>query len=94
MSEMEAELTYRKAGLAVPIIIFIVGVFLAWFFYNSIPQLAIFGVILIFSATLSLFVVIAKVMGARVVIEQVKTREKERKIKQILKDLEEKEDIE
>jgi len=91
MSLTEAEITYKKAGLLLPIFVFMLGVFLAWFFYNSIPQLAIFGIILIFSSTLSLFVVLAKVMGARVIIEQAKTREKERKIKQILKEIEERE---
>lgn len=91
MSVIEAELTYRKAGLLLPIILFIVGVFLAWFFYNSIPQLAILGIILIFSSTFSIFVVIAKIMGARVIVEQAKAKEKERRVRQILKEIEERE---
>lgn len=94
MSEREAEITYRKIGLAFPIIIFVIGVLLAWFFYASVPQIAIFGIILIFSGALSMFVVVARIMGARMVVEMVKTREKEKKIERILKEIEEREEKE
>ena len=86
MSENEgAEVEYSKSGIALPIIIFITGIFLAFWFYNTIPGLAIFGMVLIISSTFALFILVARLMAARTIAEEFKKREKEMKIREALR---------
>ena len=86
MSEHErAEIEFSKWGIIFPIVIFVVGVLMTWLFYSIIPGLAILGMILIISSTFALFIVLARLMGAKVIVEEFKKREKERKIEEILR---------